>query len=96
MQVRDMIERKTAISCTDCRYCMPHCPKQIPIPQYIKMYNAVFRYPGDKWRVRSGYNDPAFTAGKASDCIGCHRCEQYCPQNLKISQHMKTIAEELG
>lgn len=96
MQVRDMIERKTAISCTDCRYCMPHCPKQIPIPQYIKMYNAVFRYPGDKWKVRLGYNDPSSTVGKASDCIGCHRCEQHCPQNLKISEHMKTIAEELG
>ncbi len=29
--VRDIIEKNTAVSCTGCRYCEPHCPVQIRI-----------------------------------------------------------------
>lgn len=93
MEVRDIIESRTAIACTGCGYCAPHCPRKIPIPQYIRMYNELFRYPGDDWKILPSYNQTALTAGKASDCIGCRSCEKHCPQNLKIAEHMKTIAE---
>ena len=93
MQVRQIIERKTAIACTGCQYCVSHCPKKIPIPQYIKMYNELFRYPGDSWKVIPSYQQTALTNGKASDCISCRSCEKHCPQNLPVAQHMKTIAE---
>lgn len=92
MQVRDIIERNTAIGCTGCRYCEPHCPKQIPIPQYIRMYNEICRYPGDDWKILPSYSQMTLQGGKASDCIGCGSCEKHSPQNLKISEHMKTIA----
>lgn len=94
MEVRDIIERKTAIACTGCQYCISHCPKQIPIPQYIKMYNELFRYPDDAWKIIPSYNQLSLYAGKASDCIGCHSCEKHCPQNLKIAEHMTAIAEK--
>ena len=94
MEVRDIIERKTAIACTGCQYCVSHCPKQIPIPQYIKMYNELFRYPGDDWKIIPSYNQVALSAGKASACIGCHSCEKHCPQKLEISNYMKSIAEK--
>lgn len=94
MQVRDIIEQNTAIPCTGCEYCVSHCPKQIPISQYIRMYNELFRYPGDIWKIRPSYQHLTQIQGKASDCISCHRCEQYCPQGLKISEHMKTISEK--
>lgn len=93
MQVREIIERKTAIACTGCQYCVSHCPKKIPIPQYIKMYNEVFRYPGDDWKIIPSYQQTALTSGKASDCISCRSCERHCPQNLPIAQHMKKISE---
>ena len=89
MEVRDIIERRTAIACTGCGYCVPHCPKQVPIPQYIRMYNELYRYPGDDWKIIPSYNQTA----KASDCIGCRSCEKHCPQGLEISAHMKTIAK---
>lgn len=91
MEVRDIIESKTAIACTGCGYCVSHCPTHIPIPQYIRMYNELFRYPGDDWKIIPSYNQMALSAGKASDCICCHSCEKHCPQNLKIAEHMNTV-----
>ena len=34
-EVAEIIRGKTAIGCTGCGYCVNHCPKQIPIPQYF-------------------------------------------------------------
>ena len=92
-EVAEIIRGKTAIGCTGCAYCVSHCPKQIPIPQYIKLYNEITRYPGDDWKIIPTYNQMALSESKASDCIGCHSCEKHCPQKLTIAQHMKTIAE---
>ena len=92
MQVRDIIHRQTAIGCTFCRYCVAHCPKGIPIPHYMKLYNELCRYPGDDWKIIPSYNRAALSSGKASDCIGCRSCEKHCPQHLAVSKHMKSIA----
>ena len=92
-EVAEIIRGNTAIGCTGCGYCVAHCPKQIPIPQYIKLYNEITRYPGDDWKIIPTYNQMALSASKASDCIGCHSCEKHCPQKLTIAQHMKTIAK---
>lgn len=93
-QVRDMIEKDTAIGCTGCGYCVPHCPKHIPISQYIKMYNELSRTPSDLWKIKATYRHLTLTEGKASECIGCHTCEKYCPQSLPIPEHIKTISEK--
>jgi len=92
MEVRDLIERQTAVACTDCRYCVSHCPQKIPIPRYFKMYNEIFRYPGDDWKIIPSYKQVTLSAGKASACIGCRSCEKHCPQHLKISDHMEAVA----
>ena len=92
-EVAEIIRGKTAIGCTGCGYCVTHCPKQLPIPQYIKLYNELTRYPGDDWKIIPTYNQMVLSAGKASDCIGCHSCEKHCPQKLTIAEHMKTIAK---
>ena len=92
-EVAEIIRGKTAIGCTGCGYCVTHCPKQIPIPKYIKLYNEITRYPGDDWKIIPTHHQMALSAGKASDCIGCHACEKHCPQKLTIAEHMKTIAK---
>lgn len=88
-----IIRGKTAIDCTGCAYCVSHCPKQIPIPQYIKLYNELIRYPGDDWKIIPTYKQFASSYASASDCVGCGSCEKHCPQNLGIAEHMKTISE---
>ena len=95
MQARDIIEKNTAIACTGCQYCVPHCPKKIQIPQCIKLFNEISRYPQDDWKILPVYQKLTESSGKASSCIACHSCEKHCPQRLTISQYMKDIAQKL-
>lgn len=90
--VASIIRGKTAIGCTGCGYCVFHCPKKIPIPQYVRLYNEICRYPDDDWKIHPTYHQIGLSAGKASDCVGCRSCEKYCPQKLTIAEHMKSIA----
>ncbi|MBP3685339.1 MAG: aldo/keto reductase [Oscillospiraceae bacterium] len=92
-QVAEIIRGKTAIGCTGCGYCAAHCPKKIPIPQYIRLYNEITRYPGDDWKILPTYHRMGASSNRASDCISCHSCEKHCPQKLTIAEHMKTIAQ---
>jgi len=92
-EAAEIIRGKTAIGCTGCGYCLSHCPKYIPIPQHIKLYNEISRYPGDDWKIIPTYHQLTISSGKASSCISCKACEKYCPQKLPIADHMKTIAK---
>jgi len=94
-QVCGIIEVQTAVACTDCRYCVAHCPQQIPIPDCFKMFNEVTRYPKDNWKIRPAYRQLTAIGGKASDCIGCLSCVKHCPQKLEIPGHLKQAAEIL-
>jgi len=95
MQVRDLIEKQTAIACTGCRYCESHCPQHIAIPDVFKMYNEICRHPGDDWKIQPSYIQLTRESGKASSCIGCKSCERHCPQHLAIADTMKLAAQKL-
>ena len=94
-QVCGIIEAQTAVACTDCRYCVAHCPQQIPIPDCFKMFNEATRYPKDNWKIRPAYRQLTADRGKASDCIGCRSCVKHCPQKLEIPEYLKRAAESL-
>lgn len=91
----DMINASLAISCTGCSYCTEGCPKKIAIPRYFALYNADKLEEGTTdWRPQQTYYDRLTNAfGKASDCIGCGKCEHICPQHLQIIEHLKAVAE---
>ncbi len=88
-EVSAKIREKERVGCTGCRYCMP-CPKGVDIPGAFRCYNAM--YIESKSEGRAQYvqtvgltKEPAF----ASQCVGCGKCEQHCPQNIPIREKLK-------
>ena len=94
-RVREDIGRSLKVGCTGCGYCMP-CPKGVDIPIAFSCYNQI--YTESRSGAREEYlrctalrKDPS----SASQCIGCGRCEQHCPQKIEIRRHLKDAAKEL-
>ena len=83
------------IPCTACRYCVDGCPKNIPIPEIFACMNDRKQF--KDWNAKYYYED-VHTAGKgkASDCIGCGKCEAACPQHLEIRKLLKDVTKEFG
>lgn len=84
--------RPILIPCTACRYCTDGCPKHILIPDLFSCMNAKQLY--RDWNSDYYYNE-VYTKnhGKASDCIGCGKCEKSCPQHLPIRELLKETAK---
>ena len=88
--VREVFRSLDAIACTACRYCVDGCPKKIAIPDLFADLNAHKRYVN--WDGGWRYASHTQGRGKASDCIGCGRCEKACPQHLPIRKYLKDVA----
>ena len=92
-EVRDILRSMRLIPCTACRYCTDGCPKHISIPDLFSCMNAKVGY--HDWSAGFFYRE-VFTKnnGKASECIGCGKCERACPQHLPICSLLKDVAKE--
>ena len=95
-RVKTIIREKEKVGCTGCRYCMP-CPQGVDIPGTFYNWNLMY-IEGKKNPVRFEYarnigmqKDPAF----ASQCIECGKCEQHCPQHIRIRAMLKKADRDL-
>lgn len=93
-KVRKKYNEKIKVHCTKCQYCMP-CPVGVDIPKNFTYYNNAFMY-GDIKNVAYSYQKGLIRRTKASNCIDCKKCEEKCPQNIKISQVLKEVDKELS
>lgn len=94
-KVKTIIKEKEKVGCTGCRYCMP-CPKGVDIPGNFHFYNLM--YMENKASARFGFAQTIGLNGEsgfASQCIGCGKCEQHCPQNLPIREKLKEADKAL-
>ncbi len=89
-KVREIMNAKHLIGCTNCRYCMAGCPAGIKIPDLISCYNQTKLF-GD-WSGEFYYGIHTNGAALASECIGCGACEDICPQSLEIRNNLRDIA----
>ncbi|MCC8081261.1 MAG: aldo/keto reductase [Lachnospiraceae bacterium] len=94
-QLKNQINYSTKVGCTGCGYCMP-CPRGVDIPGTFSAWNMFCSQ--DKKSARKSYmqctifrHDP----GSASQCIGCGKCEQHCPQGIEIPKELKLAAADL-
>ncbi|PWL98590.1 MAG: Fe-S oxidoreductase [Clostridiales bacterium] len=90
--VRKVFASMQLIPCTACRYCTDGCPKKISIPDLFACMNAKKIY--HDWNASFYYGLHTKNGGKASDCIGCGRCEKSCPQHLPIRKLLKDVTKE--
>ena len=91
-EVCRILRSKNLIPCTSCRYCTDGCPKHIEIPRLFGCLNSKNTY--KDWNADYYYGVYTARNGKASDCIGCGKCEAACPQHLPIRQLLKGVAKE--
>jgi hypothetical protein len=90
--------QKLTVSCTECRYCLTHCPKRLDIPYLLSLYNEhCFTTSGG----RRGNIAPMALAAlpeerRPATCVSCRECESVCPQQIKISEAMADFVERLG
>ena len=92
-KVKEVFNSKNLIPCTSCRYCTASCPKEILIPDLFACLNAKKVF--NNWNTDYYYNN-VYTSrnGKASDCVGCGKCEHACPQHLCIRELLVDVAKE--
>ena len=88
-EVSARIREREKVGCTGCRYCMP-CPKGVDIPGAFRCYNAMSiesKQQGRREYIQTAglTKIPAF----ATQCVGCGKCEQHCPQNIPIREKLK-------
>lgn len=93
--VRQEITKHVKVGCTGCGYCMP-CPRGVDIPGTFRCYNAMYSE-GKKSGRRDYLQCTAFrkNPASASQCVGCGKCEQHCPQHIEIRGELKAAAGEL-
>lgn len=91
-ELRRVINEKMKVGCTGCGYCLP-CPRGVDIPGIFRCYNELYtesRFAGWKEYVQViGFRrEPGF----ASQCVGCGKCRQHCPQGIDIPVLLKKAA----
>lgn len=92
-EVKSALNNVIAVACTNCKYCLP-CTVDINIPGYFKIFNDYLMYENEgsaKWQYKSVLND----SSDFTECIGCNKCVQECPQQIDIPNQLARMGKEL-
>jgi predicted aldo/keto reductase-like oxidoreductase len=72
------------------------CPKKVDIPGTFAAYNRKYQE-GWFWGTVDYAMCTALRKNSAavSNCVGCGKCEQHCPQNIPIREKLREARAEL-
>ena len=94
-KIKAILREKEKVGCTGCRYCQP-CPKGVDIPGNFYYYNLMYMEKKTASRLEyARVMGLRKEAGFATQCIGCGKCEQHCPQHLNIREKLKEADKAL-
>lgn len=93
-EAQKIMGKSSTISCTGCRYCTKGCSKNIDIPSIFEAMNKQLGS-GQLSEAKQMYSEITSGGSKASDCIGCLKCERSCPQKLPITDLLRKGSEML-
>ncbi len=88
-----LFRKNFAIPCTDCKYCVEHCPAGVNIPGCFSVYNEYNKTRGKEDFTKLYLN--ISENHQAHNCIGCGACVSHCPQKIEIPKQLKKVKEVL-
>ena len=97
-RVRAHVSENMNSLCTGCGYCMQSCPENVPIANYMQIYNEKPLLKRTDREMREKIADNRIwgllvdRAADAGDCVECAACEEACTQHLDIRERLKEIA----
>lgn len=96
-EARAELAKIPLIPCTRCNYCAKVCPKDIGISGTFTAMNMLTLYDNletakkeRSWQVEKHGHLPA------DDCLRCGKCEQACPQRIKIREELARSVDVFG
>jgi len=96
-RARELLEGYRSIPCTACRYCAEVCEKNVAVSGIIEALNWYEMYHDlPLAQGRYGWNTDGHGLAKASACVKCGKCEEACPQHIKIRDELPKAVEIFG
>ena len=87
---RAELAKYPVIPCTTCNYCAKVCPQNVGISGTFTAMNCLILY-GNKEaaKVQEDWLTEGHGKKRAADCVKCGRCEEACPQHIKIRAELE-------
>lgn len=88
-----IIQGKSAIPCTACKYCVKECPGKVDIPLCFQKYNdyKLLGIPSQYANFGEFYYNCIPIESQANNCIACGKCVKRCPQHINIPYELKKV-----